>query len=172
MNKEDLLGAKVRSAENEEWAIEAVYQEDDPRETIVRLSNKKSYRLYDAYAKKRFSFLDERLNEILDRLVLEDQREAKKQEEEEERKRQEAERIAQEEMEGRKNPITKFKDTFLSNMYPCQVRYKGYTYRCSEAAYQAQKNPGRAIEFTEIDGYTAKERGKHVAIRGGSFAWN
>jgi ribA/ribD-fused uncharacterized protein len=54
---------------------------------------------------------------------------------------------------------------FLSNMYPCSVTYNGITYKCSEAAYQAQKQPEIAKVFTNVDGYTAKRLGKTVTLR-------
>lgn len=54
---------------------------------------------------------------------------------------------------------------FLSNMYPCNVTYNGITYKCSEAAYQAQKQPEIAKVFTNVDGYTAKRLGKTVTLR-------
>ena len=54
---------------------------------------------------------------------------------------------------------------FLSNMYPCNITYNGITYKCSEAAYQAQKQPEIAKVFTNVDGYAAKRLGKSVTLR-------
>ena len=53
---------------------------------------------------------------------------------------------------------------FLSNMYPCVIEYKGITYSCAEAAFQAQKCPERAQEFSGIDGFTAKRLGRRVNL--------
>ena len=54
---------------------------------------------------------------------------------------------------------------FLSNMYLCKVVYNGITYKCSEAAYQAQKCPELAPRFSDINGYVAKKLGRQVNIR-------
>lgn len=54
---------------------------------------------------------------------------------------------------------------FLSNMYPCKVTYNGITYKCSEAAYQAQKQPEVAKAFMNVDGYAAKRMGKELKLR-------
>lgn len=48
---------------------------------------------------------------------------------------------------------------FLSNMYPSEVTYNGITYKNSEAAFQAQKDPKRSREFSNLDGKTAKKKG-------------
>ena len=54
---------------------------------------------------------------------------------------------------------------FLSNMYLCNVVYNGITYKCSEAAYQAQKCPELAPRFSDLNGYVAKKLGRQVNIR-------
>lgn len=67
---------------------------------------------------------------------------------------------------------------FLSNMYPCDVAYKGITYKCSEAAFQAQKYKSEEIkkEFAEYDGKQAKwhggPRGDHRLTKDEVYAWN
>lgn len=57
---------------------------------------------------------------------------------------------------------------FLSNMYPCQVTIGletgVYTFTCSEAAFQACKNPYEVEQFLGIDGFEAKKRGRKVSI--------
>lgn len=60
-----------------------------------------------------------------------------------------------------------FKDKywFLSNMYPCRIEYNGYVFNSIEAAFQAQKDPKRAVEFTALNGFEAKRLGKQVALR-------
>ena len=60
----------------------------------------------------------------------------------------------------------KFRDNywFLSNFYPCKITFNGFTYLCAEAAYQAQKCPERAKEFTNLNGFQAKKLGKHVPM--------
>lgn len=62
--------------------------------------------------------------------------------------------------------IDSFRDeySFLSNFFPCPVTYKGKTYLCSEAAFQAQKCPERATEFTLLSAAKAKRLGRQVAI--------
>ncbi len=54
---------------------------------------------------------------------------------------------------------------FLSNMYPCEIKYNGHTFQSSEAAFQAQKDLTRIFEFENIDGKTAKRLGRQVKIR-------
>lgn len=53
----------------------------------------------------------------------------------------------------------------FSNFADCVVVYKGLTYRSSEAAWQAQKCPERASEFTTLNVSEAKRLGRHVALR-------
>lgn len=53
---------------------------------------------------------------------------------------------------------------FLSNMYPCVIEYNGITYSCAEAAFQAQKSPERAQEFSGINGFEAKRLGRKVDL--------
>lgn len=78
------------------------------------------------------------------------------------------------------NDILEFKNEydFLSNMYPCTVIYKGITYKCSEAAFQAQKYSDINIqkEFAEYDGKQAKyhggPRGDHRLTKEEVSSWN
>lgn len=64
-----------------------------------------------------------------------------------------------------------FKDDydFLSNMYPCKVEVcindVPYTFLCVESAFQAHKDPSRALEFVNLDGYSAKKLGQQVQLR-------
>lgn len=63
--------------------------------------------------------------------------------------------------------INSFKNEyeFLSNFYECFIMYNGITYRNVEAAYQAQKCPERASEFSKLSGAEAKKLGRTVSIR-------
>ena len=54
---------------------------------------------------------------------------------------------------------------FLSNMYPCEIKYNGHIFQSSEAAFQAQKDLSRVSEFEGIDGKAAKRLGRQVKIR-------
>ena len=59
---------------------------------------------------------------------------------------------------------------FLSNMYPCEIKYKGYTFPSSENLYQFLKIPENLqndyIEiFSTISPFEAKQLGKRVPIR-------
>lgn len=54
---------------------------------------------------------------------------------------------------------------FLSNMYETTVTYRDIVYNNSESAFQAQKNPKRALDFVGISGYEAKKLGKKTALR-------
>ena len=53
---------------------------------------------------------------------------------------------------------------FLSNFYETKITWQGLTYRNVEAAYQAQKCPERAHEFTNLIGAEAKKLGRFVPI--------
>ena len=61
----------------------------------------------------------------------------------------------------------KFRDDywFLSNMFVSPIEYKGIKYLCVEGAFQAQKCPERASEFTHLRGFEAKKLGKTVKLR-------
>lgn len=61
----------------------------------------------------------------------------------------------------------KFRDDFwfLSNMFVSPITYKGIKYLCVEGAFQAQKCPDRAEEFTHLRGFEAKKLGRAVKIR-------
>lgn len=58
---------------------------------------------------------------------------------------------------------------YLSNMFPCDVTVdidgKPYTFTCVEAAFQAHKCPEKASEFTDINGFAAKKKGRRVPLR-------
>ena len=62
--------------------------------------------------------------------------------------------------------INRFNDEyeFLSNFYETKITWQGITYRNVEAAYQAQKCPERAREFTNITGAEAKKLGRLVPL--------
>ena len=65
--------------------------------------------------------------------------------------------------------IDSFRDEyyFLSNFYPCKIEFDGLEYKCSEAAYQAQKSGSvlGKIKFTFSNGAQAKKMGKEVHLR-------
>ena len=57
---------------------------------------------------------------------------------------------------------------FLSNMYPCTIAMPdGFTYRCAEAAFQAQKtnDPSEKLRFTSLSGPDAKRLGRRIKLR-------
>lgn len=54
---------------------------------------------------------------------------------------------------------------FLSNFYPCEIIFNGYTFKNAEAAFQAQKDPARAKEFINLQPNAAKRKGRHVNLR-------
>ena len=70
-------------------------------------------------------------------------------------------------MENKNNVINLFMgdNLFLSNFYYCDITYKGITYKTSEAAFQAQKCPGREKDFIDITPLKAKRLGKVVELR-------
>ena len=55
---------------------------------------------------------------------------------------------------------------FLSNFYEAPVRYDGYTFRNSEAAFQAQKSADKRdiSRFTDISAKEAKSLGRKVPL--------
>ena len=56
---------------------------------------------------------------------------------------------------------------FLSNMFPCEVTFEGFTYPCSESAFQAAKclDVTERMKFTSLTGFEAKKKGKKVRLR-------
>lgn len=54
---------------------------------------------------------------------------------------------------------------FLSNFYETPIVYKDLLYQNSEAAFQAQKCPGRANEFCSLPPGKAKRLGRKVTLR-------
>ena len=56
---------------------------------------------------------------------------------------------------------------FLSNFYPCEVRFEGYWYRSTEAAYQAAKTLDLHLrtQFVDLDAGKAKRLGKTLQLR-------
>lgn len=56
---------------------------------------------------------------------------------------------------------------FLSNFFMAPIEYDGFTFSCSEAAYQAMKSLDRAkrAEFVELDAFQAKRKGRSVKMR-------
>ena len=54
---------------------------------------------------------------------------------------------------------------FLSNFYSCPIEYNGINYLNSEAAFQAQKCPSRASEFSGLTPNRAKLLGRRVKLR-------
>ena len=66
--------------------------------------------------------------------------------------------------------IFRFSFFFLSNMYPCLIEYKGYTYQCAESAFQAQKctkesEKKLSVGINGFDGKIAKTWGRRVPLR-------
>lgn len=65
--------------------------------------------------------------------------------------------------------INSFKDeySFLSNYYPCEIRFNGIVYDSAEAAYQAQKckNPKDRLQFKGLCADDSKKLGRKVEIR-------
>lgn len=55
---------------------------------------------------------------------------------------------------------------FLSNMYPVKILYRGLTFNCVEAAFQAEKcvNPEDKKRFVNLDGFEAKKLGRTVKL--------
>lgn len=63
--------------------------------------------------------------------------------------------------------VTEFrgKYSFLSNFYEAPVTYNGVTYKNNEAAFQAQKCPSRAHEFSSLSPNIAKSLGRRILLR-------
>lgn len=58
---------------------------------------------------------------------------------------------------------------FLSNKYPCKVKFRDYEFKCAESAYQAYKNEAFAFRFVNFDGDRSKQESKLVEL---PFDWN
>lgn len=65
------------------------------------------------------------------------------------------------------NVIESFDGTyrFLSNFYNAPVTYNGIVFMNNEAAFQAQKDPERALEFAKLPANKAKQLGRQVTLR-------
>ena len=55
---------------------------------------------------------------------------------------------------------------YMNNFYPCTIEFRGLTFKCAEAAYQAQKckNEEDKVRFTEYPGWKAHVEGRKVDI--------
>ncbi len=66
-------------------------------------------------------------------------------------------------------PIRGFrgKYNFMSNFYLCPITYQGLKYKCSEAAFQAQKclTLEDKIKFLSLEGPHSKTLGRQVQLR-------
>lgn len=60
------------------------------------------------------------------------------------------------------NSISSDAYQFLSNSYDSPVTYNNFTYKNAEAAYQAQKDLTRVMEFTNLSGSEAKALGEQI----------
>ena len=56
---------------------------------------------------------------------------------------------------------------WLSNFFPCKVKFEGHTFQSSEAAFQASKcfNPMEKIKFLNLAAGKSKRLGRKVEIR-------
>ena len=142
--------------------------DDDLEHIILTMANGKAYSLYVAFKRGNLYIQDDSLRSLVEILITKHDQEATQIAEEEERRMvirsQEAIRTAPSFYD---RSITTFREAnyFLSNMYECPVQYDGKTYRCAEAAFQAQKDLTRRDEFTTLSGRKAKSLGKKVELR-------
>lgn len=70
------------------------------------------------------------------------------------------------------NQITSFTGEYdwLSNFYPCKIKYHGYEFLCLEGAYQLCKLPDEMVndhikEYAILTGAQAKKKAKLLPIR-------
>lgn len=56
---------------------------------------------------------------------------------------------------------------FLSNMYPCKLEFKGFTFKSAESLFQALKSCNKEdfMKFINLDGYEAKRLGRKIKLR-------
>ena len=56
---------------------------------------------------------------------------------------------------------------FLSNFYPCQISYNGFSFSSVEAAFQATKcaDPSECVKFQYLSAAEAKKAGRRVSLR-------
>lgn len=52
---------------------------------------------------------------------------------------------------------------FLSNMYPCSIKYRGLNFKCVESAFQGNK-VGQLEYFSTLDGFQAKRQSRNYHI--------
>ncbi len=140
----------------------------DVRDVNVLLNNGKTFNLYASYIVGYLKFEDEELNKEFDEYISKYKEEEKeRKEKKEEIKKEVALREKRKLEEASKNRIDKFREEYrlLSNFYPCDIEYKGITYKNNEAAFQAQKDPRRCKEFASLNPSAAKKLGRSVALR-------
>ncbi len=171
MREEKLIGKLVKNKDGENLTIVSVDNADDVKCMKLRLNNEKVYLFYVAYKNGFLKFVDDELNEELDSFIKEENDLENAKLKKEKLVRQKAEKNDKLVLSG---SIDKFRGDygFLSNFYECSVTYEGFTYRCSEAAFQAQKDLSKRELFTSLDGRGARKLGKsrtEINLRRG---WN
>lgn len=167
MKKEELLSKKVITRNYEELEVIDVTENDDLKEVRIKLSNEKIYSVYLAFKSGYLRFIEENINKKITYFLEEEIELIKKQELIEEEKKLKLIEEREKEKELMKNSISRFRDEyeFLSNFYKREVTYKGITYKNNEAAFQAQKDLSRSIEFKDLNPVVAKRLGKKVNLR-------
>lgn len=163
MKKEQLVNQFVINKLNERLKIlEVNMSTDSVKDIIIKLDNKKVYNLYLGYKNGFLRLENQELNDELDEYLIQEQKQQEillKKQEEERLERMEKERVLQEMYE---NKIDSFRGEydFLSNMYECSIEYKGYKFRCSESAFQSQKDLRKVDRFVSLNGQQSKRLGK------------
>ena len=63
--------------------------------------------------------------------------------------------------------LAELENGWLSNYYPCTIKYDGLEYKSSEAAYQSMKTLDKndRIRFTQYDADTSKKQGRKLNVR-------
>lgn len=166
MNKELLVGTPVALKTGEKQTIVKA-EGNNIKDIVITLSNKRIFNLYFSFKSGFLRFEKEEFNKEMTDFIENENKEIERLKKiEEDRIKQELEksRLEKQMME---EAIREFRGDycFLSNFYPVEVTYDGYTYLNNESAFQAQKDLSRRNEFTNLSPTSAKRLGRRVNLR-------
>lgn len=164
MTSNQLLNQKVFKKTSEKLTITNVNESKDLKDVTVLMSNGKTFNLYIGYKSGFIRFINENINKEFDEYISKEKEEERKKIEKKMEKLKDNEDFEIPSFSGR---IDSFRNEyyFLSNLYPCDITYKGITYKNNEAAFQAQKDLTRSCEFSNLEPRKAKCLGRKVNLR-------
>lgn len=164
MISNQLLNQTVFKKTSEKLTITNVNESKNLKDVTVLMSNGKTFNLYVGYKSGFIRFLNENINKEFDEYLSKENEEERKKIEKKMEKLKDNEDFEIPSFSGR---IDSFRNEyyFLSNFYPCDITYKEIAYKNNEAAFQAQKDLTRSLEFSNLEPEKAKRLGRKVNLR-------